>query len=110
MKVEKDAVAVREPGRVPGSLGEFLLLQDMNDARAESLGPVVEVLLVPELPVLVAREAPLDASVLPPTTDRLAACARERGELHAVPSRRGGLIVFGGIAVARDEDLRLRAV
>src|SRR6476620_4969607 len=55
----------------------------------EPLGPVVEVLLVPHLPVLEAEEAPLETAVAPPV-ERLQAplVASERHELDVVGAAR----------------------
>src|SRR6187431_2702068 len=95
LEVVDDRLAVGEARRVPGRLGELLLLQHV-DATTEALGPVVEVLLVAEAVCLEAREAPLDAALFPPTTHRLALLAVEGHELHAVLARTLRLVELGG--------------
>ncbi len=102
---------------VPGA--EHARVGEVADAL-EAPGPVVEVLLIAHLPVLVAREAPLDAALPPPVERREAAAvgaeghelddveAGAPGEPPRVVLRRGGGggEQDGAVAECREERLR----
>jgi hypothetical protein len=70
----------------------------------ESLGPVVQVLLVTKFTVLDAREAPFDTTVLPPVADWGAAVTVHGQELNAVSPTGSRLVIFGGICMFRNLD------
>jgi hypothetical protein len=79
------------------------------DEFLEAVRPIVEVLLIAELAVLEACVAPLDAALFPPAAHRFSAVALEGHELHAVLTRGRRLIVFGCVAVIRDQHVRARS-
>src|SRR5438105_2068729 len=76
----------------------------------KTIRPIIQILLIPELSVLLSRKAPLNAAVLPPFANQFTSRPRKCHELNAVSATSRRLVVLRCIRVFGDEDLFARVL
>src|SRR5262245_46164937 len=103
MEVPCETMRVMKPFRIPRSEQEMKLAKYMYIVW-ETRWPIVEILLIAELPILALCKAPFDASSLPPGSDHLALVADKRHELYAVPPAGRRSIIFNIKCMISNQD------